>query len=157
MKRKAIYFVAAFLLGLFLVIPQGAFAGTPEGTVCFQDDFGALWFLDFGSFFSGINFDVHGFRETNFTCNGSFFEPISGTATLDDGFVILGVWSVETGGCFSVAWQIPVDLFTFEGSGSFEQLNGGTGGFSLTPVDCSVFSSGKRSPQGTGLKDPAQR
>ena len=160
MRRKAMYYVAAFLLGLSFVIPQRAFAGIPEGTLCFQDNYGELWFLDYGSFLSDIDFDVHGFMIGNSECDGTFVQPVSGTATFENDTVVVGVVSNggSTGACASASWHAPVDLNTFQGSGSWQDLQTGeVSAFSLSLIDCNTVLAARRSLQKTGLKGLSKR
>src|SRR5512142_1380646 len=100
MKAKAVLFpvfVVLFLSLVFLALPRHSYAGTPAGTLCFVDDFGSNWLLDFGSYDSGLNFSVNGFRIGAEACNGTFVQPISGTATLDGNQLAFGVWSIANG------------------------------------------------------------
>lgn len=145
MKAKSALFPVFMILSLVLclvVSPKQSYAGTPEGTICFQDSLGDLWFLDYGNFLSGLNFDVHGFLiHSEVFCNGSFVEPVSGTATIDGDTVVLGVWSIANGpgaGCESISWHVVIDLSTFQSiSGSFATQSGFTDVFSLSEIDCS--------------------
>ncbi len=147
MKTKSVLFAVLMVLSVIVCLmasPGHSYAGTPIGTLCFQDSLGDLWFLDFGSFLSGRNFDVHGFlTHSSVFCNGSFVEPVSGTATLDGDTIVVGVWSVANGsgtGCESISWHVVIDLFTFQSiSGSFMTQSGVTDVFSLTEIDCSSF------------------
>lgn len=161
MRRKAIYFSAALLLGLSFLIPSWAFAGIPGGTICFQDNYGELWYVDWGSYSSGINFDLHGFLLGLSECDGTFVQPLSGTATVEGNSLILGVVSNggATGDCASASWHVPIDLTTFQGNGTWEDLQTGqTTNFSLSLIDCSsVLSSETRSLKRTGVKGLSRR
>ncbi len=148
MKAKSALFPVLMVLSLIVCLvasPRHSYAGTPEGTVCFQDNFGFSWFLDFGSYLSGLNFDVHGFlSHPAVSCNGTSIQPVTGTATFDaNNTVVLGVWSIANGtgtDCESISWYAVVDLFTFQSiSGSFMTQSGATGDFSLTEIPCSTF------------------
>ncbi len=148
MKAKSALFPVLMVLSLIVCLmasPGHSYASTPEGTVCFQDNFGDSWFLDFGSYISGLNFDVHGFLvHPAISCNGTLVEPVSGTATLDvNNTVVLGVWSIANGtgtDCESISWHAVVDLITFNSIiGSFMTQSGVTGDFSLTEIPCSTF------------------
>jgi hypothetical protein len=144
MKAKAALFPMLIILFLgvcFFASPEYAGAGTPEGTICLLDNFGETWFLDFGNYISGINFDIHGFLQSFTPCNGTFIQPVSGTATFDGNTntFVLGVWSIANGpGCESLSWQAVIDAFTFQTlSGSFLSQAGGFGGaFNLTEISC---------------------
>ncbi len=145
-------FTALLLTACLLASPGHSYAGTPKGTVCFEDDLGDLWLLDFGSFLSELNFDVHGFlTHSAVFCNGTFVEPVSGTATKDGDTIVIGVTSVASGpgaGCESIFWQAVIDRFTFQSiSGSFVTQSGFSDTFSLTEIDCSlvVTAAGKKS------------
>lgn len=149
MKAKSALFPVLMVLSLIVCLvasPRHSYAGTPALTFCFQDDLGDSWFLDFGSFLSGINFDVHGFlTHSDVFCNGTFVEPVSGTATLDGNTLVLGAWSIANGpgnGCESISWHAVIDLSTAQSiSGSYVTQSGLTDVFSLTPIDCSSLFS----------------
>jgi hypothetical protein len=155
MKAKSALFPVLMVLSLIVCLmasPGHSYAGTPVGTVCFQDDLGDSWLLDFGSFSSGLNFDVHGFvTHSSVFCNGTFVEPVSGTATIDGNTIVVGVSSIAISpgtGCENIFWQAVVDLSTLQSiSGSFITQSGSTGFFNLTEVDCSfvVIAAGKKS------------
>ncbi len=162
MKAKSALFPVLMVLSLIVCVvasPGRSYAGTPEGTVCFEDDHGDFWFLDFGSFLSGQNFDIHGFMtNSSVLCNGTFVQPVSGTATIDGDTIVVGVWSIATGPtCVSVSWQAVVDLSTFQSiSGSFMTQLGYEGTFALSEIDCSsVLTAAKKRSQ--DMKGPAQR
>lgn len=117
------------LIVCLMASPRLSYARTPAGTVCFQDSLGDSWFLDIGSFSSGLNFDVHGFlTHGSVFCNGMFVEPVSGTATIDGNTIVVGVWSIANGpgdGCESISWHAVIDLSTFQSiSGSFMTQSG---------------------------------
>ncbi len=140
------------LIVCLLASPGYSHASTPKGTVCFEDTLAGLWLLDFGSFLSGLNFDVHGFRANgNALCNDTFVEPVSGTATIDGDTIVFGAWSIANGpgaNCESISWHIVLDRATFQTiSGSFMTQSGVTDTFSLTEIDCSfvVTAAGKKS------------
>ncbi len=147
MKAKSVLFPVLVVLSLIVCLmasPRHSYAGTPVGTVCFQDSLGDSWFLDFGSFSSGLNFDVHGFlTHGSVFCNGTFVEPVSGTATIDGNTIVVGVWSIANGpgvDCESISWHAVIDLSTFQSiSGSFMTQSGVTDVFSLTEIACSSF------------------
>ncbi len=164
MKARAASFPVLIVLSIILVIlaPRYSHAGTPFGTLCFEDSFGDAWFLDFGSFSSGLNFDVHGFMIGADQCNGTFVQPVSGTATRDGQNLVVGVWSIATSQeCFSVSWNAVVDLSTFQGNGWFmtqlvTDTEGNEGAFSISEISCSdVIESAKSKSQ--TLKDPSRR
>lgn len=160
MKARAALFPALIVLSLIvslLALPQYSQAGTPVGTVCFQDSLGDTWFLDFGRFDSGLNFDVHGFRIGTTACNGTFVQPVSGTATLDGNTIVFGVWSIATSPvCVSVSWQGVVDLSTFQGDGWYMTQLGAEDSFSVTEVSCSgVLQAAKNKSR--DLNDPSRR
>ena len=152
MKAKSALFPVFMILSIILclvVSPKQSYAGTPVGTICFQDSLGDSWFLDVGSFLSGLNFDVHGFlTHSSVFCNGSFVEPVSGTATIDGNTVVLGVWSIANGpgtDCESISWHVVIDLNTLQSiSGSFMTQSGFTDIFSLMEIDCSSLLSAAR-------------
>jgi hypothetical protein len=160
MKAKTTVFQVLMVLSLsvgFLTSPQYSHAGTPQGSVCFQDNFGDTWFLDFGSYLSGVNFDIHGFRLGTIACNGTFVQPVSGTATLDGNTVVVGVWSIATSpSCVSVSWQAVIDLSTLQSAGWYMTQLGEENSFSLTVVSCVnlLNAARKKSPN---LKDPSLR
>jgi hypothetical protein len=160
MKAKAASFPVLIVLSLILcllALPRYSHAGTPVGTVCFEDSFGETWFLDFGSLSSGVNFDVHGFRVGTTACNGTFVQPVSGTATLDGNAVVFGVWSIATSpDCVSVSWQGVVDLSTFQGDGWYMTQLGAEDSFSIAEVSCNgiIQAAQKKSEN---LKDPSRR
>lgn len=149
MKAKSVLLSVLMVLSLIVCLvasPRHSYAGTPVLTFCFQDSLGDSWFLDFGSFLSGLNFDVHGFlTHSSVFCNGTFVEPVSGTATLDGNTLVLGVWSIANGPgdfCESISWHAVIDLFTAQSiSGSFMTQSGVTDVFSLTAIDCSSLFS----------------
>jgi len=165
MKVKSALFPVLMVLSLILCLvasPGHSYAGTPEGTVCFQDNLNDFWLLDFGSFF-GLNYDVHGFlTHSAVFCNGTFVEPVSGTAVIDGDTVVLGLSSIASGpgaDCEPIFWHVVVDLFTFPFqsiSGSFVTQSGATDSFSLTEIDCSfvLTAAGKKS---SNVKGPSQR
>jgi len=149
MKAKSALFPVMMVLSIIVCLvaaPRHSYAGTPMGTACFQDSLGDSWFLDFGHFSSGLNFDVHGFlTHSSVFCNGTFVEPVSGTATRDGDTLVVGLWSIANGpgdGCESISWHAVIDLFTFQSiSGSFTTQSGFTDAFSITEIDCSSFSN----------------
>jgi len=149
MKAKSALFPVMMVLSLIVCLvaaPRHSYAGTPMGTACFQDSLGDSWFLDFGHFSSGLNFDVHGFlTHSSVFCNGTFVEPVSGTATRDGDTLVVGLWSIANGpgdGCESISWHAVIDLSTFQSiSGSFMTQSGFTDVFSITEIDCTSFSN----------------
>lgn len=159
MKLKAASFrawIVLFFLVCLLAVPQYSHAGTPIGTICFQDDFGDSWLVDIGS--TGFNFDIHGFRVGSIPCNGTFVQSVSGTATIDGSFLAFGVWSMATSlDCQSVVWQGVVDISTFQGSGSFITVPlGDEGTFNLFEISCDAVIQAAKNGSGS-LKDPSQR
>ena len=171
MKAKSALFAVLMVLSLILFIvasPGHSYAGNPEGFVCFEDSLGDFWFLDFGSFFSGLNFDVHGFlAHSAVSCNGTFIEPVSGTATFGaDNTIVLGVSSIAVGSgadsadCEPIFWHVVIDASTFETIlGSFVSQSGikNTSNLILTEIDCNSFpliAAGKKSQS---LKGRLQR
>jgi hypothetical protein len=160
MKAKSALFPVLMALSLIACVvasPGRSYAGTPAGTVCFQDSLGDLWFLDFGSFLSGLNFDVHGFlKHSSVFCNGTFVEPISGTATIDGNTntIVVGVSSIAIGSsadsadCEPIFWHVVIDGFTLQSiEGHFVTQSGFTDSFSLTEIDCSsvLMAASKKS------------
>jgi len=160
MKARAALFPLWTVLSLIvclLALPGYSQAGTPIGTACFEDNFGDAWFLDFGSFDSGLNFDVHGFRIGAETCNGTFVQPVSGTATLDGNTLVVGVWSIATSPvCVSVSWQGVVDLSTFQGEGWYMTQLGAEDTFIITEISCSGVLQAARN-KSPNLRDPSRR
>jgi hypothetical protein len=145
MKAKAASYSVLIVLSLILAllaVPGSSYAGTPVGTVCFVDDFGSNWWLDFGDTGSGLNFDVHGFRVGTEACNGTFVQPVSGTATFDGSTVVaFGVWSIATGPgdtCISSSWHGVVDLTTFQAQGFYMTQQAFEDSFQLFEIDCNV-------------------
>ncbi len=170
MKAKSALFPVLMVITLSVCImlsPGHSYAGTPKGTVCFQDSLDDFWFLDFGNFLSGLNFDVHGFlAHSAVSCNGSFIEPVSGTATIDivNNTIVLGVSSIAVGSgadsadCEPIFWHVVIDGSTFQSIlGSFVTRSGITDQIVLTEIDCNfvpVMAAGKKSQN---LKGRLQR
>ena len=165
MKAKSALFAVLMVLSLIVCLvasPGHSYAGTPEGTVCFEDSRGGLWFLDFGNFSSGLNFDIHGFLARDVSCNSTFVEPVSGTATFDvvNNTIVFGLSSIASGtgtDCEPIFWHVVFDKSSLESfPGSFVTQSGSKGSFVLTVMDCSsvLTAAGKKSQN---LKGFSQR
>jgi hypothetical protein len=114
-------------------------------TVCWQDDFGALWKLKLPDYtlnpLTKISLAT-GFRQTSFTCNGTHLQPTTGSFIRNsDGNYVLGVITTATEACQDVSWQVVLDKTTLNGSGNWTNKSGSTGAFTLTKIPCSTIPS----------------
>ncbi|XSG85732.1 MAG: hypothetical protein ACPW60_03200 [Methylohalobius sp. ZOD2] len=113
----------------------------------------SIWVLNVGSF-SNETFEVHGYQILpEGTCGSSNRVPLTGTATLSESFVTVGLWGAanEPGMCVGVSFKILLDPETLAGNGAWWNQSGFSGTPSLTPIDC---KGAKASQENSNLEIP---